>query len=207
MTTPADVSTRVSLLGRLRDQPDDPQAWARFVVRYGPVLRKWCRQWRLQDADSHDLEQEVLVRLVRKLRDYEHHGPGSFRGWLKTIARRALLDFLEACNRPGAPARAAQLAESLTDVAAREDLLKRLDDEFDCELLELAIERVKQRVQPHTWEAFRLTAYEERAAAEVGKTLGMQPGAVYVARAKVQRMIQEELARLDRDELVTEAEP
>jgi RNA polymerase sigma-70 factor (ECF subfamily) len=57
------------------------------------------------------------------------------------------------------------------------------------------------RVQPHTWEAFVLTAVEGLSGAEAASRLGMQVGAVYVARGKVQRMLQEEVRRLEESEV------
>ena len=43
---------------------------------------------------------------------------------------------------------------------AREDLAQKLEEAFDLELLEAAKVRVRLRVAPHTWEAFRLMALE-----------------------------------------------
>ncbi len=49
---------------------------------------------------------------------------------------------------------------------------------------------VETRVQPHTWQAFRLLAIEGRPGSEVAALLGMEIStAYYVARSKVQRMI------------------
>jgi len=72
-----------------------------------------------------------------------------------------------------------------------------MEEQFDCELLEEATARVRLRVQPHTWEAFRLLAYEGLTGAEVATRLNMKVGAVFVARSKVQRMLREELSRLE----------
>ena len=39
-------------------------------------------------------------------------------------------------------------------IEAGEDLVRRLDEEFDRELFEEATARVRMRVTPRTWEAF-----------------------------------------------------
>ncbi|MNC98254.1 hypothetical protein D3C83_161570 [compost metagenome] len=57
--------------------------------------------------------------------------------------------------------------------------------------------RVRLRVQPHTWQAFVLTAVEGVVDAEAAGRLGIQVGTVYVARGKVQKMLQEEVRRLE----------
>ena len=55
--------TRLSLLSRLRKDPQDSSAWDEFVRRYGPRIEAWCRRWGLQEADVQDVTQTVLVRL------------------------------------------------------------------------------------------------------------------------------------------------
>jgi DNA-directed RNA polymerase specialized sigma24 family protein len=44
---------------------------------------------------------------------------------------------------------------------------------------------------------FCMLAIEQRSGAEVGELLGMKVATVFVARSKVQRMLREELQRLD----------
>jgi DNA-directed RNA polymerase specialized sigma24 family protein len=43
---------------------------------------------------------------------------------------------------------------------------------------------VRERVEPHTWEAFRLTAQEGRTGAEAAAALAMQVGTVFKAKSK-----------------------
>ena len=46
--------------------------------------------------------------------------------------------------------------------AAVDDLKDRMQEAFDRELFDLAMHRVRKRVKPANWEAFRLTAIEDR---------------------------------------------
>src|SRR5262249_57310897 len=104
------------------------------------------------------------------------------------------VDFLSAQHKPASGHPAAW--EALTTTEAREDLLGRIEDEFDLELLELAMAEVQARVEPATWEAFRLTALEGIPAAEVATRLGKQIANVYVLRSNVQKLLKDEIARL-----------
>jgi RNA polymerase sigma-70 factor (ECF subfamily) len=81
---------------------------------------------------------------------------------------------------------------SLQTVAAREDLVTRLEEQFDLELLYQALEAVQPRVAANNFEAFRLTALEGVAAAEVARRLDMKIARVYAARSTVQQLLQEE---------------
>jgi RNA polymerase sigma-70 factor (ECF subfamily) len=89
------------------------------------------------------------------------------------------------------------MVEQLNRVEAREDLARRLVEEFDQELLERAMQEVRHLVEPHTWEAFRLTAQEGLAGAEVAQRLDMTVIAVFKARSRVQQMLRERVERED----------
>jgi len=41
--------------GRLSVPAVDPEAWAEFVRRYGPMVYRWCLRWGLQEADAQDM--------------------------------------------------------------------------------------------------------------------------------------------------------
>jgi RNA polymerase sigma factor (sigma-70 family) len=188
--------TSASLLARLRQAPADQAAWTEFVDRYGPKVYGWCRHWRLQEADAQDVTQDVLVRLAGKMRGFAYDPSRSFRAWLKTLARHALSDFCDARGRAAA-AGGSGIVDLLQTVEAREDLVRQLDEVFDREVLEEAIARVRVRVTPKTWRVFELTAHEGHSGAEAAAALGMTVSAVFVAKGRVQRLLQEEVRRLE----------
>ena len=194
MATDTLPTTRVLLLGRLRRTPSDQAGWDEFVERYGRHIYRWCRRWKLQDADAEDLTQIILMKLSQELREFAYDPSRSFRGWLKTVAFHAWRDFEDRRRRAQAAGVGMDLALSLE---ARKDLAQKLEDAFDLDLLELAKARVRTRVAPHTWEAFRLVAIEGVPVAEVAARVNLQVAMVYVAKSKVQRMLQEEVGKLE----------
>jgi RNA polymerase sigma-70 factor (ECF subfamily) len=184
-------------LGRLGHDPNDPKAWADFVRRYGRKIYLWCRGWNLQDADAQDVTQNVLMEVARKMRTFRYDPSRSFRAWLKTLTHGAWCDWVASRNRPGQGSGDSGVLDVLATVAAREDLVRKLEEEYDVELLEEASARVQLRVEPRTWEAFRLLALEGLSGAEAAARLAMKVGAVFVARSKVQKMLQEEIRKLE----------
>jgi RNA polymerase sigma-70 factor (ECF subfamily) len=178
-------------------QPTDQEAWCEFVDRYGRKIFGWCRQWGLQEADARDVTQNVLAELARQMQRFRYDPAGRFRSWLKTLTHRAWCDFLGARRRVVAGSGDSAVLQLIDSVPAQDDLAAILEDEFDLELLERAMEQVRRRVQPHTWEAFRLMAIESLSGDEAAMRLGMKVGAVYVARSKVQKMIRQALELLD----------
>jgi RNA polymerase sigma-70 factor (ECF subfamily) len=175
----------------LRD-PADQAAWATFAENYGRRIYTWCRRWHLQEADAEDLTQGLLVKIPVKMRSF-HYDPqtGSFRGWLKTVVRHALSDFLRSRARAGKTSYA--LLES---VEAEQDLIKELDERFERELLEEAMARVEVRVSVATWEAFRRTAIDNQSGKEAAAALEIPVAHVYVYKQRVQDMLKEEIRLL-----------
>jgi RNA polymerase sigma-70 factor (ECF subfamily) len=104
----------------------------------------------LQDADAQDLTQNVLLKLAGTLRRFHYDGSGSFRAWLKTVTHHAWHDFLESRQRPGLGSGDSRVVEQLQSIQGRDDLLQRLEEEFDRELLEMAMAQVRLRVAPRT---------------------------------------------------------
>jgi RNA polymerase sigma-70 factor (ECF subfamily) len=190
------LPTSPTLLGRLGRLPADQGAWGEFAERYGRKIYGWCRQWHLQESDAQDVTQEVLLKLARKMATFHYDPTRSFRAWLKTVTHHAWRDFLDGRRRPGAGSGDSQVLEQLQSVQAQGDLVGQLDEEFARDLLDEALARVRLRVQPHTWDAFRLLTYEGLSGAAAAARLDMKVATVFVARSKVQKMVQEEVCRL-----------
>jgi RNA polymerase sigma-70 factor (ECF subfamily) len=200
MEPSSHARTSASLLGRLGGNPNDAAAWDEFVRRYGRKVLLWCRHWRLQEADAEDVTQNVLLLVARKMQTFRYDPGRSFRAWLKAIAHGAWCDWLEGQKRPGRGSGDTQVLDVLTTVEARDDLAQKLEEEYDQELLEAAKARVRLRVEPHTWEAFRLLAFEGVSGADAAERLAMKVGAVFVAKSKVQKMLKEEIRKLDTED-------
>lgn len=198
MAGEADFGTSPTLLGRLRRSPTDETAWSDFVGRYERLIARWCRQWGLQGADAEDVAQNILLQLSRQMTRFEHDPEKRFRSWLKTVAYRAWCDFLDQRSRQkDAASGDSKIVELLSSQAAQDDFLQQLEAEWKVELLEEAMRLVQLRAQPHTWEAFRLMAQENLSGAEVAERLNMKIGAVWVARSRIQKMLQEEIRILE----------
>jgi RNA polymerase sigma-70 factor (ECF subfamily) len=192
-----NVPTSPTLLGRLGRVPADQAAWGQFAERYGRKIYGWCRRWGLQEADAEDVTQQVLLKLADTMRTFSYDPSKSFRAWLKTVSHHAWRDFAEGRNRPGAGSGDTRVLERLQTVQARDALVDGLDEEFSRDLLDEAMARVRLHPQPHTWQAFHLLAVEGRFGAEAAERLGMKVATVFAARSKVQKMIQDEVRKLE----------
>lgn len=197
MSDPRESETRVTLLGRLRREPTHPSHWNEFVDLYGERVYVWCRRWGLQEADARDVTQNVLLKLASRMSHFEYDPNRSFRAWLKTVAHNAWKDFVEAQNRPGRGSGDSSVQALIESNSAPDGFANALEVELDRELMELASARVRLRVEPKTWEAFRLTAIEGMSGNEVSAQIDMKVAQVFVAKRRVLKMLQEEVDRLN----------
>jgi RNA polymerase sigma-70 factor (ECF subfamily) len=133
------------------------------------------------------------------MRTFAYDPSRSFRGWLRTLTRHAWSDFVQARQRGGRASGDSGTDAALHRVPARDDLVARLEGQFDQEVLEEATARVRLRIDPTTWEAFRLLAVEGLSGAEAARRLHRTIAAVFKARTRVQAMLRDEVARLEGD--------
>lgn len=193
--------TRVTLLARLKDG-GDTDAWRQFVELYAPVVYGFARKRGLQDADAADMMQEVLRSVARNAEKMEYDpARGTFRGWLYTVARNKIYNFLNGQrHRPRAAGDEAsqERLDSLPDRTPAPD--EDWEKEYQRRVSAKAMERVRGEFQPGTWKAFWGTAVDGRAAQDVGAELKMSPGAVYVAKSRVLARLRDEVQRMQAEE-------
>jgi RNA polymerase sigma-70 factor (ECF subfamily) len=194
--------TRVTLLTRIRDGRD-ADAWREFVQIYGPVVYRFARNRGLQDADAADLMQDVLRSVARNAHRMEYDpARGTFRGWLYTVTRNKIYNFLNGQrNRPrGSGDSDAHERLDATPARDADGPDAEWEREYQRQLSGRAMELVRDEFQPATWQAFWQTAVEGKAAAEVGSGLKMSPGAVYVAKSRVLARLRDEVKRMMAEE-------
>jgi RNA polymerase sigma factor (sigma-70 family) len=188
--------TRPTLLARLLTPRPDPGSWEEFVRCYGGLIFQWCRRWGLQHTDADDATQKVLVRLLRKMREFDYDPSRSFRGWLRAVTHNVCRDWrAEVAGEPAGSGDSA-VFRLLGSAEARDDLAAHIEAEYARELLNAAMVRVSKRVRPDTWAAFYQTAVEERRPADVARELKLSVANLFVYRSRVKKMLLEELTQL-----------
>jgi RNA polymerase sigma-70 factor (ECF subfamily) len=179
-------TTRASLLLRLRDSQDH-DAWVQFVSLYEPLVYRLLRRHGLQDADARDVLQDLFVAVSRSIDRWDPaRERGSFRAWLRRVARNLVINWLKQRERrvlaTGGPDLQTML-EMLPADAGPETV------EFDMQLrralFRRAAEQVRGEFQPATWQAFWETGVLGTSAADTARKLSLTVGAVRTARCRV----------------------
>lgn len=193
------VLTRPSLLLRIRDATDH-EAWREFVAIYTPLIFGFARRRGLQEADAADLAQDVMRAVAQAIKRFDYQPElGTFRSWLFTITRNKFNGLLDRQRREprGTGETAVQQFLEAVPCPERDD---HWDREYHQRLFEWACQQVRGEFQEATWQAFWLTAIEDRPGQEAAAAAGLSVGAVYVARSRVTARIREKVSEIT-DEL------
>jgi RNA polymerase sigma-70 factor (ECF subfamily) len=188
--------TRASLLLRIRN-PRDEQAWVEFQAIYEPLVYRLARRKGFQDADAHELTQEVLLAVANAIPRWDPDpARGSFRAWLFRIARNLMVNFLAREQRHPRGVGDTDFARWLEDQPAP-DGAESAYFERECrrETFRWAAEQVRGEFHDVTWQAFWQTCVEGRGIPEVAKSLALSVGSVYVARSRVMARLREKIQR------------
>jgi RNA polymerase sigma-70 factor (ECF subfamily) len=194
----SSLHTRPSLLVRIRDA-QDADSWKLFVELYTPLVLGYCRLRGLQDADAADVTQEVMARVARSMHAFQYSRErGRFRDWLGTVTRNQVNRHLARQKGGGAPANGDAMPEALANLAAV-DSDTEWTAEFNAQILRAALDRVRPLFGPSTWQAFASVWLDNKTAAATAAAMGITLQAVYVAKAKVLKRLEEEVIELAED--------
>ena len=174
----------------------DEQAWIRFVDMYSPLIYVWCRRFDLQSCDARDVSQQVLHSVSRSIGTFsKDDGKGTLRGWLFTITRNSVRNYLTRTLRgPRAQGgstiqnRLLQEPESVDEESISMSLPLSQSSSIQ-EILDV----VRDEFDDRTWKCFWLVAIEGNSAVEVAERFGMQPAAVRQAKYRITKRLRREL--------------
>ena len=85
------LETSVSLLDRLRHQPDDQDPWRRLDALYRPLIASWLRMDNSIGQEAEDLVQEIMEVIVREISSFERER--MVRRWLRIVTLHRLKNY------------------------------------------------------------------------------------------------------------------
>ena len=190
------IPTRHSLITRLKDW-EDQEGWKEFFDTYWKLIYQVALKAGLTESEACDVVQETVVAVAKSLKDFktgsEH---GSFKGWLLQITRWRIADQFRK-----RPPEQEQAIHRLSEDTARTGTIERIADpggaeldavwdrEWEKNLMDVALERLKAKVSLKHYQIFYLHAVRQMAARRVAKTLGVSVGLVYVVKLRLSRML------------------
>jgi RNA polymerase sigma-70 factor (ECF subfamily) len=185
--------TSLSLLARLRVKDDE--AWRRLVALYGPLVQHWCMRGGVRPEDVEEAVQETFLAAASNLEQFEHHGPGSFRAWIRGIARHKVQDYFRKQQGRPAALGGTEALERLQDVPEPDAGSVEEGDEVRG-LYRRALDLIRSEFEERTWLAFWYSAVEGRQTSVVAEQLGLSPVAVRIAKSRVLSRLRQEAGDL-----------
>jgi RNA polymerase sigma factor (sigma-70 family) len=192
---PDPVTTRYTLLSRLHDW-DDQESWKEFFDTYWRLIYSVAIRSGLTESEAQDAVQETVISVAKSIHAFKRdRALGSFRGWLRHITQRRIVDQF----RKRRPEEAMDHETDFTKIAdpAGAGLESVWDEEWQTNLFEAAAERVKRRVKEEHFQVFDLHVVQRVPALEVAQTFGLTIAHVYVIKQRVSALIKKEVRALE----------
>jgi RNA polymerase sigma-70 factor (ECF subfamily) len=198
------LPTRQSLLSRLRDW-EDADSWQEFFDRYWRLIYGVAIKSGLTESEAQEVVQETMVAVSKKMPGFKYDpAVGSFKGWLLHMTRWRIHDQLRHRQREGAVMRHRSDAtdgrtatiEKIPDPAGL-NLDAIWNEEWQNNLLDTAIDRVKRQGKPKQYQIFHLYVIKKWPIQKIATTLGVNVGQIYLAKHRVAALIKKEIKNLE----------
>lgn len=201
LTNPDElIPTRQSLLSRLKDF-DDNDSWRDFFYTYWKLIYGTATRAGLNEAESQEVVQETIIAVSKHMPDFKYdRSKGTFKGWLLQLTRWRIQDqFRKRRKEAGLvsmdeKSMKAELAESLSDGNGLDAVW---EDEWQKNLVDSALQRVKERVKPKQFQIFDLYVLKQWPLAKVTATLGVNFAQVYLVKHRVTALIKKEIKSME----------
>ena len=193
------LETRSSLIQRLKATING-ESWEEFFHTYWELIYNVARRAGLSEADAQDIVQETILKVHNSLDRFEYNRKrGTFKGWLRTVTRSRLNEFLKKQQRR--PALNQPLEEAADELQNLEDpegpeIEKIWDEEWNRNLIQAALSRTKKLSSPKQFQIFKCHYIDEWTVRETCRTLGVNAAQVYMAKQRVGKIFREAVERL-----------
>jgi RNA polymerase sigma factor (sigma-70 family) len=194
------IPTRQSLLSRLKDWSDQ-EGWKDFFDTYWKLIYCTAVKAGLNDAEAQDVVQETVISVMKSMPEFQYdRQKASFKGWLLQLTSWRIRDQLRKRGRfaQNVPLGSSAGEFPIQDIADPNTPTLELnwDKEWEQNLLEAAIERVKRKVDAKHYQIFDLLVVKGWSVLEVARTMKVNPGRVYLIKHRISKLIKKEIAYL-----------
>ncbi|MBI4325769.1 MAG: sigma-70 family RNA polymerase sigma factor [Chloroflexi bacterium] len=195
------IPTRGTLLNRLKDWGDQ-ESWREFFSTYWKLIYGVAVRAGLTEAEAQDVVQETIVSVAKTMPSFKYDpATCSFKTWLQHLTRKRIVDqFRKRSPADAADQRhaAVEALEQSPDGSSR-DLERIWEEEWQANLLEAALNKIKARVNSKQYQMFYLYVIKKLTIREVARTLEVNAGQVYLAKHRISALVRAEVQKLERE--------
>ena len=200
------IPTRESLLSRLSDW-NDQKSWKTFFDTYWRLIYTTAIKAGLTDAEAQDVVQETIICVCKNMKDFRYDKRGSFKGWLLRLTSWRVADQFRIRQKFVSHKRNEPRTSTETDIVDRiEDpfpssVESAWNQEWEENLVEVALERVKRKVDGKAYQVFDLYVVKKWPVSRISTSLKINPAKIYLAKHRVGKLIKKEIMQLRRKPL------
>jgi RNA polymerase sigma-70 factor (ECF subfamily) len=199
------IPTRATLLLRLKDWQDQA-SWQDFFDIYCKLIHRVAIKGGLTKTEAEEVVQETMIAVARNMPDFKYDpANGSFKAWLLNLTRWRISDQLrkrkdfEEIMPPSEETSLGTVTTTEPVDPASENLESFWEAEWEINLLEAAVAKVKRRANPEKYQIFDFNVNKGWSSEKVAAAFGISVDQVYQARFRVTEQIKEEAERLRRE--------
>lgn len=193
--------TRKSLIARLENW-EDQRSWDEFYRTYWRLIYTVALKAGLREDEAWDVVQETILSIAKQSRKQMYDPTqGSFKMWLWNMTRWRINDQFRRRKKDTSMllnndmAGAEHPLEQIPDQSG-ENFEKVWDKEWQNNLMQAALARVKTKVSPKQYQIFDYNVLRGMSPAEIRKKLRISIAQVYLAKHRVGGVLKKELEYL-----------
>jgi RNA polymerase sigma-70 factor (ECF subfamily) len=197
------IPTRATLIQRLKDWQDQP-SWQEFFDTYWRLIYGVAIKDGLTEAEAQDVVQETMIAAAKHMPTFQYDpGIGSFKAWLLNMTRWRIIDQVRKRQKlPSHQSGSEETADGtgiINGVAdpASQNLEALWDAEWEKNLLEAALAKVKRQADPLKYQIFDFYVNKEWSPEKVAKTFSVSVDQVYLIKHRITTMIKDEVKRIE----------
>ena len=197
------IPTRLSLLSRLKDLGDQA-TWQDFFDTYWKLIYSVALKSGLQAGDAEDVVQETVISVAKTIHSYRYNPSVTFKGWLHLLVGRRVADHFrrkrmrpvlldDVAAEPETESRAEQVADPGVPV-----LDAVWEEEWQRNLIEAALERLKPQVSVKQYQVFYLRAIKGQSVKAVAQNMNVSAAYVHLTRHRIEKLFRAAVAQVEK---------
>jgi RNA polymerase sigma factor (sigma-70 family) len=183
--------TTTILLEQLQNSDND--AWQRFTTRFREPMLHFAGRMGLSDAQAEDAVQDALVQFLEGYREGKYdRSKGRLGSWLFALMYQSIRSHRRDGYR--SPMQAPTPTHRTTFFSALPDentARAEWEMDWDRHSINRCMSQLRGEVNPTHYRAFELMTIRQVPAMEVAEQLGLSRDAVYQARYRVLKRLEE----------------
>lgn len=199
------IPTRATLIQRLKNWQDQA-SWQEFFDTYWRLIHGVAVKRGLTASEAQDVVQETMISVAKHMPGFKYDPAiGSFKAWLLNMTRWRIADQLRR-RQPQAEYQEATDAATMDEAPdeagvphALTDLDKLWDEEWEKNLLEVAVDKARRRLDPKQYQIFDFYVNKEWKPERIAQAFAISVNQVYLAKHRVTEAIKQEVERLKRE--------